>query len=79
MMSLAAAPLPSPNLRSLRELYLAITGDYTFQGKLQPELPQFANATTSTLPKNRPSRNHRRIQSRRWYSSRNTMENRLCK
>jgi hypothetical protein len=50
VMGLSSAPLPAPNLRSVRELYLAVTGDYQFQGKLDPGAAQFANATTSTLP-----------------------------
>jgi hypothetical protein len=50
VVGLAAAPMPAPGLRNLRDLYLWITGDYDFHGKLVPGQAQFASATTTTLP-----------------------------
>lgn len=48
-MGLASAPPPPPSMRSVRDLYLAITGDYDFHGKFIPTQAQLA-ATTVTLP-----------------------------
>ena len=49
-MGLSGAPLPSPAMRNVRDLYLAITGDYDFHGRFLPEQAQLAAATTATLP-----------------------------
>ena len=48
-MGLAAAAPPPPSMRSVRDLYLAITGDYDFHGKFIPAQAQLA-ASTVTLP-----------------------------
>ncbi len=50
MVGLSSAPMPAPNMRGVRDLYLAMTGDYEFHGKFIPTQAQFANATTSNLP-----------------------------
>jgi hypothetical protein len=46
-------PLPAgsdaPRLSGIRELYLLLTGDHDFHGRLYPERAQLANATTSTM------------------------------
>jgi len=49
-MGLSGAPLPSPAMRNVRDLYLAITGDYDFHGRFIPDQAQLAAATTATLP-----------------------------
>jgi hypothetical protein len=43
------AAAPPPNLRSFRDMYLYITGDYSFQGIFDPDQAQLATATTSTM------------------------------
>ncbi len=43
------APLPAPHLRSLRDLYLAITGDINFWGVFDPERAQLQSANSGTL------------------------------
>lgn len=40
---------PPPSMRSVRDLYLAITGDFDFHGRFNPEWAQLAAATTTTL------------------------------
>jgi hypothetical protein len=42
-------PAPPPSLRSLRDLYQAITGDHNWYGVFNPEWAQLSSATTSTL------------------------------
>ncbi|MCC6455888.1 MAG: hypothetical protein IT328_13130 [Caldilineaceae bacterium] len=42
-------PLPVPTMRSIRELYHAITGDYEWRGAFNPEWSQLATASTTTL------------------------------
>lgn len=42
-------PTPPPSLRSLRDLYQAITGDHNWYGVFNPEWSQLAAATTTTL------------------------------
>lgn len=42
-------PTPPPSLRSLRELYLAITGDGEWQGVFRPEWSRLSAASTTTL------------------------------
>jgi len=49
-MGLSGAALPPPAMRNVRDLYLAITGDYDFHGRFLPEQAQLAAATTATLP-----------------------------
>lgn len=49
MLGVPNAKAPAPNLRSIRDLYLAITGDYSFQGIFDPDLAQLASATTGTM------------------------------
>lgn len=49
MLGVPGVAVPAPNLRSIRDLYLAITGDYNFQGIFVPDLAQLAAATTGTL------------------------------
>lgn len=49
-MGLSGAPLPPPAMRNVRDLYLAITGDYDFHGRFIPDQAQLAAATTTTLP-----------------------------
>lgn len=41
--------LSIPRLSGIRELYLALTGDYDFHGRAYPERAQLANATTTTM------------------------------
>ena len=41
--------MPDPRSRSLRDQYLALTGDYGFHGKFDPEQAQLANANSSTF------------------------------
>lgn len=41
--------VPPPSMRNIRDLYLAITGDFDFQGRFNPEWAQLAAATTTTL------------------------------
>lgn len=48
-MGLSSAPPPPPSMRSVRDLYLAITGDFDFHGKFVPSQAQLA-ASTVTLP-----------------------------
>jgi hypothetical protein len=43
------AALPEPLLRDVRHLYHAITGDFEFYGRFQPERVQMTGATTTTL------------------------------
>lgn len=40
---------PPPSLRSIRDLYLSITGDFDWYGRFNPEWSQLAAATTTTL------------------------------
>jgi hypothetical protein len=40
---------PPPSMRSVRDLYLAVTGDFNWWGKFDPEWSQLAAATTTTL------------------------------
>jgi hypothetical protein len=42
-------PVPPPALRSLREVYHAITGDYNWYGVFNPEWSQLSAASTTTL------------------------------
>lgn len=42
-------PMPPPSLRSLRDLYQAITGDHNWYGVFNPEWSQLASANTTTL------------------------------
>jgi hypothetical protein len=42
-------PTPPPGLRSLPDLYQAITGDHNWYGVFSPEWTQLASATTTTL------------------------------
>jgi len=44
------APPPPGNMRSLRDLYWALTGDFEWYGKFVGEQVQLAGATTTTLP-----------------------------
>lgn len=44
------APVPEPQMRSLRNFYVALTGDGDFHGAFQPDRVQFAGATTTDLP-----------------------------
>jgi hypothetical protein len=44
-----AEPLPPPSLRSIREVYQAITGDHNWYGVFNPEWSQLAAASTTTL------------------------------
>jgi hypothetical protein len=51
---LLGLPLPEgqsdvPRLTGIRELYLALTGDYDFYGRFYPERVQLANVTTSSM------------------------------
>ena len=41
--------LPVPSLRNVRDLYLAVTGDFEWHGRFNPEWSQLASATTTTL------------------------------
>jgi hypothetical protein len=43
------AKTPPPSMRSIRDIYLAVTGDYDWQGRFNPEWAQLASATTTTL------------------------------
>jgi hypothetical protein len=40
---------PPPSLRNVRDLYLAVTGDFDWYGRFNPEWSQLAAATTTTL------------------------------
>jgi hypothetical protein len=42
-------PLPVPSMRSIRELYQAITGDYEWRGAFSPAWSQLSAASTTTL------------------------------
>jgi hypothetical protein len=42
-------PLPAPSMRSIRDLYQAITGDHNWYGVFNPEWSQLSAASTSTL------------------------------
>jgi hypothetical protein len=42
-------PLPAPSMRSIRELYHVITGDYEWRGAFSPEYSQLSAASTTTL------------------------------
>jgi len=42
-------PAPVPSMRNVRDLYLAITGDYDWYGRFNPEWSQLASATTTTV------------------------------
>ena len=44
------AETPEPLLRDVRHLYHALTGDYEFYGRFQPDRVQMTGATTDTLP-----------------------------
>lgn len=46
---LQAAEAPPPSYRNVRDLYLAMTGDWEFYGRMVPERVELA-ATTTTLP-----------------------------
>lgn len=41
--------MPVPSMRSLRDLYLAVTGDFDWYGRFNPEWAQLAAANTTTL------------------------------
>ena len=41
--------VPAPSLRNVRDLYLAVTGDFEWHGRFNPEWSQLASATTTTL------------------------------
>ena len=43
------APMPGPRDRSLRDLYLKLTGDYAFRGRFDPTQAQLANANSGTF------------------------------
>ena len=43
------APVPPPSLRSIRDIYQAITGDVNWYGVFNPEWAQLAAATSTTL------------------------------
>jgi hypothetical protein len=49
MLGVPGVAAPAPNLRSFRDLYLYITGDYDFYGVFDPDRSNFAAANTSTL------------------------------
>jgi hypothetical protein len=49
MLGVPKADPPPPNLRSIREIYLYVTGDYSFRGIFDPDQAQLATATTTTL------------------------------
>ncbi len=49
LLGAADEPTPPPSLRSLRDLYLAITGDVNWYGVFNREYAQLAAASTSTL------------------------------
>lgn len=42
-------PMPAPHLRSLRDLYLAVTGDVNFWGVFNPDFARLQSANSSTL------------------------------
>ncbi|NLF16739.1 MAG: hypothetical protein GX595_05720 [Lentisphaerae bacterium] len=44
-----SAPVPEPALRSLRTVYHALTGDYDFYGRFEPDRVHLEGATTTTL------------------------------
>ncbi len=44
-----STPLPAPHLRSLRDLYLAITGDVNFWGVFNPDYARLQSANSGTL------------------------------
>lgn len=46
---LRSEQVPPPSLRSIRDLYLAITGDHNWYGVFSPEWSQLAAASTTTL------------------------------
>ena len=41
--------VPVPSLRSVRDLYFAVTGDFDFHGRFNPEWAQLATASATTL------------------------------
>ena len=43
------APLPPPQLRSLPNVYMLLTGDYDWHGVFRPDQATLANANTTTL------------------------------
>ena len=49
LLGAADEPAPPPSLRSLRDLYVAITGDVNWYGVFNREYTQLAAASTSTL------------------------------
>jgi hypothetical protein len=49
LLGAADEPAPPPSLRSLRDLYMAITGDVNWYGVFNREYTQLAAASTSTL------------------------------
>jgi hypothetical protein len=42
-------PVPVPSMRSVRDLYLAVTGDFEWYGRFNPEWSQLSAASTTTL------------------------------
>src|SRR5690606_29423411 len=42
-------PLPAPSMRSIRDLYQVITGDYDWHGVFNPTWSQLSAASTTTL------------------------------
>jgi hypothetical protein len=42
-------PMPAPHLRSLRDLYLAVTGDVNFWGVFNPDYARLQSANSTTL------------------------------
>lgn len=49
MFGVDGARLPEPTMRSPRQFYHALTGDFNWQGRIMPEHAQFANASTTNL------------------------------
>lgn len=45
----AKTAMPAPHLRSLRDLYLTVTGDVEFAGRFTPEYARLTSANTGTL------------------------------
>lgn len=46
----APVEMPKPGLRTLADVYTAMTGDINFWGNFNPEYAQFAEANSTTLP-----------------------------